>query len=209
MKNFKGICMRCQKSVTAEIFSLKSRSTTWHTRWIVLVRSSIVSDHGVFNLFMTKGHKSLSSLWFSAVTQMLYSAQEFCCEKCKTPQKCTVSEAEMSRVWSCSHHGGGQQLQHKPRSGPLHREPQKWLSHFPGEDISSSDSAWLKQAKRACALPWFCISLSHSSQWADVKKLFSFWNIAASRSDRKYCTTPENCPNTSKCYILLPLNLLV
>lgn len=86
---------------------------------------------------------------------------------------------------------------------------QKWLSNFLSEGTFSSDSAWLKQAKRACVLLWFCISLSHSSQWADVRRLFTFWSIAVSRPDRKYCSTPDNCPNMSKCYILLSLNLLV
>lgn len=86
---------------------------------------------------------------------------------------------------------------------------QKRLSNFLSEGTFSSDSAWLKQAKRACVLLWFCISLSHSSQWADVRRLFTFWSIAVSGPGRKYCTTPDNHPNTSKCYILLSLNLLV
>lgn len=101
--------------------------------WTVLLRSSIISDLGVSSSFITRSHKSsLPSLWFSAEShRCCILHKEFCCENRKTPQKCTVSEAEMPQVWSCSHHGPGQQFLHKPRISPLHREPQKGLSHFP------------------------------------------------------------------------------
>ena len=86
---------------------------------------------------------------------------------------------------------------------------QKRMSNFLSEGIFSFDSAWLKQGKRACALLSFCVLLSHSSQWADVRRLFTFGSIPACRLHRKYCTTPDNCPNTSKSYILLSLNLKI
>lgn len=85
---------------------------------------------------------------------------------------------------------------------------QKWLSDFLSEGTFSSDSACLKQPQRVCVLLWFCILLSHSSQWADVRRLFTFWSIAVSRQGRKCCMTPDNCPNTSKYQILLSPNLL-
>lgn len=76
-----------------------------------------------------------------------------------------------------------------------------WVSSPPTEPGSNK--------QRPCVLLWFCISLSHSSQWADVRRLFAFWSIAVSRLGRKHCMIPENCPNTSKCYILLSLDLLL
>lgn len=149
------------------------------------------------------------SLVFCRVTQMLCSTQGFCWENVKHHRSAQWVRQKCPRFGPAPTMDQGSSFCTSPGSGPLHREPQKGLSHFSQEGISSSDSACLKQAKRACALPWFCISLSHSSQWADVRKLLAFWNIAATRPDRKYCTTPENCPNTSKCYMLLSLNLLI
>lgn len=76
-----------------------------------------------------------------------------------------------------------------------------WVSSPPTEPGSNK--------QRPCVLLWFCISLSHSSQWADVRRLFIFWSIAICRLGRKHCVIPDNCPNTSKCYILLSLDLLL
>lgn len=93
--------------VLGQAYDLNCSSEIFDSKWPWCVQ-----------LIYTRSHKSLPSLWFSTVTQMLYSAQGFCCEKRKIPQKCTVSEAEMSQAWSCSHHEPGQQLLHKPRIRP-------------------------------------------------------------------------------------------
>lgn len=169
--------------------------------WTDLVRSLIVSDLGVFSSFITRSQISPVSLVVCRVTQMMYSAQGFCCEKHKIPQKCTVSEAETSQVCSCSHNGPGQQLLHKARIRPGSLR-KRWVVS-PGKASSPlTVPASIKERGLVLRLDFAShYPTLHSEQmWG---RLFTFWNIAASRPDRKYCTTPENCPNTSKCYILI------
>lgn len=178
--------------------------------WTVLVRSSIINDLGVFSSFITRSHKPLPSLWFSSESQRCCILhKDFAMKNVKHHRNAQWVRQKCPRFGPAPTMDQGSSFCTSPGSGPFYWEPQKGLNHFSQEGISSSGSAWLKQAKQACALPWFCISLSHSSQWADVRQLFTFWYIAASRPYRKYCAIPENCPNTSKCYMLLSLNLLV
>lgn len=138
-----GYCMRCQKKnlwqqrfsvwkaevlpvVLGQAHELNCSGEIFHSKWPWCVQL----------IYRQESQISLVSLVLCRVTQMLYSAQEFRCEKCKTPQKCTVSEAETSQVWSCSHHGGGQQLLHKPRIRPFAQgasemaEPFSWGRHL-------------------------------------------------------------------------------
>lgn len=102
-------------------------------------------------------------------------------------------------------HQGSSFLTHLGAGHNLHL----WPSNLPTESISSSGIAQLYLAKRPCTPLWFCISLSHSSQWADVRQLFTFWSFAISRLGRKHCTRPDNLPDTSVCYILLSFDLLL
>lgn len=115
----------------------------------------------------------------------------------------------MSQVWPYSCWGSGQHLPHKARMRPLAQAvlTSSWV-FFSGW-VSSPPTEPGSNKQRPCVLLWFCISLSHSSQWADVRRLFIFWSIAICRLGRKHCVIPDNCPNTSKCYILLSLDLLL
>lgn len=156
-----------------------------------------MGDHSTFSSFVTRSHKSLLPC---KASKMLYSAQgnthpafeptayftlHVLLQKHTTPQRWQ---------WGRNLPGLSLLLQWIQAASSPHQvlciNSTQIAEQVPIDGLFS-DSAWLKQAKKACVLLWFCISLSHSSQRADVRRLFTFGSTAVSRLGRKYCTTAQ------------------
>lgn len=86
--------------------------------WTVLVRSLIVSDLGVFSWFITRSHKSLPSLWFSAESH-----------------RCCILHKD-SAVKNVKYHRSAQWVKQKcPRFGPAPTMDQGSFCTSPGSAL--------------------------------------------------------------------------